>query len=1754
MSTESSGGREEHALETNVQELMRRVTPSPAIDAAARKRVLGAILAKQAERSAAAQARVIPLPRRRTSAREAAMLGVVGLAAGLLGLLMSSDAFRPTIVHENDGRGPKEVALLDGSKALLDEGARIEERGKGTVVALRGSVVFDVVHGTGLRVEAGTARMKSLGTKFLVRAGEGETEVAVARGRVELETKGGETIVAAGQRGVARGGERPEATPAPRMSHLFAFARTTEALPSEEELASPRRRGTLIARDPRWGGERPLEIRELGLDVVVEDGVARTTIDQTFFNAENRQLEGKFQLPLPQGAAISRLGMYVDGELMEAAVVDRDRGRDIYEGIVYQRRDPALLEWMSGNSFSMRVFPLPARTEKRIFLSYTQTLEHLYDTERLVVPIPPVDLPAEKVSFRVRVKGAEAADIRSPSHDISVSSDGGDRVVTFQASSYALGDDFVLSVRSPKHGEDLARSFEADGARFLSARVSPDLASARKVSPPGRWVVLYDTSGSRSMEELSTQRNFVEALVRELDDEARVSVVAIDHAARTVTPFARATDVDVRALDSAIRREGENAAGDTRLEVGLEAAAAALGSEIEPGDTIVYVGDGIPTGSDRDAEALAHAIPASVRFAGVAVGDTVDTKLLDAVANERVGLTVTVGAGESLGDRAFDFVSSLRTPCLRAVSAQVVTASGAPVSGAEAHLASARACDGERIDVVARVPADAPAPLSIRVEGRSETGETFTRTIDAGTTKGGASYLPRLWAQRQIDALLSKSPREASRAAVVDLATKYVLATPFTSLLVLENDAMYKQYDVVKREPGGWAVYDAPKKIDVRYEPRGSEPIALDSSWDLVHRLPVQIFAPDASTMGGLGLSGIGFGGGGRGLNFRTGFGTGSGRLGGSHRDGPVERKVGRKGGVDRVLRAGPTSLKSTESLPPASRDFAQRTATLREEANDFGMIGLLRADDGPVISALPLGSTSPWFFQAASSGAYPTAFTSSYDARFDDLTELAPALLLSPLDSLREALGAPKPGAASLSEEASVALTRARRGMLGKRFRVEGTSASARLAVGREGDVTWEDGSSGDVTVYDGTVMTSIYGELDLAVRRRVGAAAPWLLATDAPFLAPAPESLAGLDVRLRPDGAVRIGAPKTPASAEEEGAPFEDVELAFDATGRVISVKWLADGAARIATLAYGADGSIVASWPDGSETRYLPDETLPAPPPAASTVVEVPVATPSRLDERLKVSPVGSEAFVVANREKLAACAALADDSCGREAAAALLGARGSLTAGELVLASHALGRLSESDRKKALGSLPEASPLRKLLKANLEVDATARRAAYRKLDLSPGRLAAWSTYRSILMDLEDGSSPSEKTRARTLTFAKSPHARADMRFLLVRTVAERVRWEDQKAALKMWEALSSDPDLGFLADRYRALIDPWGQPEASAALLIRAFDASLARGVAPTVDWQMRDIVRRGRGDIGLRLFWARWRDHLVRRGSARQILAYVETLARGIRPDDSGAPLVFDDLEPLLDRFERSGGAGAEQRIALAQGLLVLDRASDAERVLSPLVSDESPAPEALDLASVLAERLGRFADASSLLERAVTLSADVEIPIDLVRSRYKRLLSLQIKRHASSPAERTFALTSLFSTARAWRREDPDNAEVDLTVAAALDRLGMADEASRQLYSIVDRHPGDGESFAKVATALESRARFDEALGLWERASSVEPTNPTWLLQRSHLLRARGTAGDDAAARALLEQIDRGKWQDRFAPQVSEARRILAER
>jgi Ca-activated chloride channel family protein len=109
-----------------------------------------------------------------------------------------------------------------------------------------------------------------------------------------------------------------------------------------------------------------LNVRSHRVDVSIADQVATTRIDQIFHNPNSWAAEGTYIFPIPPGAAISGFTMTVDGEPVEARLLDADEARRIYDDIVRNLRDPALLEYIGEGAIQASVFPIPPGEDRRI--------------------------------------------------------------------------------------------------------------------------------------------------------------------------------------------------------------------------------------------------------------------------------------------------------------------------------------------------------------------------------------------------------------------------------------------------------------------------------------------------------------------------------------------------------------------------------------------------------------------------------------------------------------------------------------------------------------------------------------------------------------------------------------------------------------------------------------------------------------------------------------------------------------------------------------------------------------------------------------------------------------------------------------------------------------------------------------------------------------------------------------------------------------------------------------------------------------------------------------------------------------------------------------------------------------------------------------------------------------------------------------------------------------------------------------------
>ena len=82
--------------------------------------------------------------------------------------------------------------------------------------------------------------------------------------------------------------------------------------------------------------------------------------------------------PLPGEAVFSNFSLYQGDQEMTGETMDANQARTIYEGIVRQKKDPALIELVGHGMIRARVFPFNGGETRKITLRYTQ----LYDATK----------------------------------------------------------------------------------------------------------------------------------------------------------------------------------------------------------------------------------------------------------------------------------------------------------------------------------------------------------------------------------------------------------------------------------------------------------------------------------------------------------------------------------------------------------------------------------------------------------------------------------------------------------------------------------------------------------------------------------------------------------------------------------------------------------------------------------------------------------------------------------------------------------------------------------------------------------------------------------------------------------------------------------------------------------------------------------------------------------------------------------------------------------------------------------------------------------------------------------------------------------------------------------------------------------------------------------------------------------------------------------------------------------------------------
>lgn len=564
--------------------------------------------------------------------------------------------------------------------------------------------------------------------------------------------------------------------------------------------------GSLIATVD--GRNVPLTVGYHRVTVDIRDQIARTTIEESFVNHTAGVLEGVFHFPLPQDASISGFGMWIGNELVEADVVEKQRAREIYETILREKRDPGLLEWAGGNIFKARVYPIPARAEKRITITYTQVLPLQGNRYRYSYALQSELLqqhPLRELTIDVKVNSAVALkSATSLTHPARIARTEHAAHVEFTAQEYTPARDFeaVFEVEAGRPDVVVVPHRRGDDGYFMVQLTPPGGAAdwQRPLVPNGdplRLLLIADTSASMDPAQRATQTAVLSSLLGALTPKDTMNVAACDVNCDWV--FEKpvpATAANVAAVQKFLAER--TALGWTDLD---KAFASALKMSAA-GTHIVYVGDGISTTGTADPVAFAQRLarlyegkPGTVH--AVAVGSSFEPAALKAIASLGGGSVRHVTADKGPQGAAFELLTEIAAPSLRDLK---VAFTGLRTARVYPETLPNVPAGTQQILLGRYLPTGADQSGQIVVTGTlGGKPVRYTSPVSLKDAERGNSFVPRLWARMHLDRLLEQGASAGVKEDVIALSEEFNIITPYTSLLVLETDADRARFGVKRR-------------------------------------------------------------------------------------------------------------------------------------------------------------------------------------------------------------------------------------------------------------------------------------------------------------------------------------------------------------------------------------------------------------------------------------------------------------------------------------------------------------------------------------------------------------------------------------------------------------------------------------------------------------------------------------------------------------------------------------------------------------------------------------------------------------------------------------------------------------------------------------------------------------------------------------------------------------------------------------------
>ena len=561
--------------------------------------------------------------------------------------------------------------------------------------------------------------------------------------------------------------------------------------------------GTLT---PVVSGQKPAEILSHQVQVVINNGFAKTEVIQRFRNNNAEKMEALYSFPLPKSASLSEVTVQHGEELINGEVVERKTADRIYGEEKAKGASAAKAEKNGYEDFTFSIANLAAGEEAQIRFVYYQPLPVDTGVVSYVYPLEEGntrDAVAEnfwlrnskvsgKTTVQIELRSAWALEsVRSPGQNPVASTidlPNGVAKLEYELKD-GLAGDFVFHyqlVELPGRLEVIP--YRAPGAKegtFMMV-LTPGI-DLKPIERGADYVFVLDVSGSMNGQKIRTLCDGVVQAIGKMQPHDRFRIVTFSSDAAEITrDWVPAEPESVQHWSQKIQQL--QAGGGTNLYAGMSTALKRVNADRVT--SIVLVTDAVTNVGQITPKSFHDLLKEKdVRVFGFLMGNSANWPLMQTICETSGGFYAGVSNSDDIIGKILQAKSKICYEALHDAKIEINGVKTADLTG----QAFKKLYRGQQMVAFGRYLGTGKAEITFqaKLSGRQE---TYHCRINFPETDTDNPELERLWAMARIEQIeyltaIGNVPKSEKAQMISDLGVQYQLVTDETSMLVLTDEA-----------------------------------------------------------------------------------------------------------------------------------------------------------------------------------------------------------------------------------------------------------------------------------------------------------------------------------------------------------------------------------------------------------------------------------------------------------------------------------------------------------------------------------------------------------------------------------------------------------------------------------------------------------------------------------------------------------------------------------------------------------------------------------------------------------------------------------------------------------------------------------------------------------------------------------------------------------------------------------------------------